>query len=955
MINFSSILRRGEPEEYYDSDMVLCRLMVPKNNEKTPAAAELLFASLHGTYDYSSNKQPVMSFEIVSVNKFIQFYFYVPRYLKEFVEGQFYAQYPTVEIVSADDYAVHSAERKHAIGAELVTTKDDVFPLKTFESFDVDPLSGITSVLSGTESEDEVWIQVCVSPINDSWQKNALNYTKSIRAGRDPGEKFWKTLFRDLLGATKPVSGDGASASSQATEVSGPMQLALKGIEDKTTKLGFRTNIRIVSLSPDMIKARRRLNSVIGAFKQFNTVNMNGLVQGSVLEGDILLDLYRRRVIGAKPYILNIEELASVYHLPGESVVTPTMDWAGAKKGEPPQNLPIMGDKDVSDMTIIGKTNFRGEEKNFGLKIKDRALHVYAIGKTGVGKSTLLSGMILDDIYKGRGVAVVDPHGDLVKDVMDYIPPERVDDVVYFAPADRNFPIGFNLLESVDPEYKNLVASGIVSVFKKIFGESWGPRLEYILRNVVLGLLDYPGATLLSILKVLADTKFRRDVIDKISDPIIKDFFLNEFERYDQKFRTEAVAPIQNKVGQFLSSTVIRNIVGQETSTVDIRQIMDSKKILLIDLSIGKIGEDNSALLGSMLITKIQMAAMTRADLEKHERTPFYLYVDEFQNFATDSFAVILSEARKYGLSLMITNQYIAQMPETVADAVFGNVGTLICFRVGAGDAEALQREFVPVFEAADLTNIDNYNIYIKMAIDGITSAPFSSKTILPNFTKNEDVNGIIEASRQKYAKPREEIEVSIASKVLADSPALASAVGVDTAGKKPVEQGSGQKNEPETKSKELELTDGSGEKPQDDLPEELQGYKTAEDYDMKNWYFVNRTNYRKLAGKEIPEDGGAAKKERNDEEETGAGSADEPAGGVAKKEEKIEEGVQSSNLEPTGGVGEIEDKKPEITAPIEGGPVAQGPESIIKDENKSDKISILDDSGGVAEIEEIK
>ena len=884
MNNFFSILKRKRPEEYYDSDMVLCRLMVPKNNEKTPAAAELLFAALHGTYDYSSKRQPIMSFEIVSVNKFIQFYFYVPKYIKEFVEGQFYAQYPTVEIAVADDYASNIKERKYIVGTDMQTTKADVFPIKTFESFEVDPLSGITSVLSGADPKDEVWIQVCISPIDDSWQKGALDYTKAIRSGRDPGEPIWKSFAKELLGATRTKTGEGQSAPSESKDVSGPMQLALKGIEDKTTKLGFRTTIRIVSTSPDYTKAKRRLNSVVGAFKQFNTSNMNGFVQGNPLEGDVLLELFKKRSMGAKPYILNIAELASIFHLPGESVATPTMDWAGAKKGEPPQNLPIIDSNQDPDMTVVGKTNFRGEEKNFGLKIKDRALHVYAIGKTGTGKSTLLSGMILDDIYKGRGVAVVDPHGDLVKDVLDYIPPERVEDVVYFCPADRNFPIGFNLLESVDPEYKNLVASGIVSVFKKIFGESWGPRLEYILRNVVLGLLDYPGATLLSILKVLTDTKYRRDVVSKIEDPIIKDFFLNEFERYDQKFRTEAVAPIQNKVGQFLSSTVIRNIVGQEKSTVDIRQIMDSKKILLLDLSIGKIGEDNSALLGSMMITKIQMAAMTRADLAREERIPFYLYVDEFQNFATDSFAVILSEARKYGLSLMVTNQYIAQMPETVANAVFGNVGTLICFRVGAGDAEVLQREFVPVFEAGDLTNLDNYNIYIKMAIDGVTSLPFSSKTILPNFTKNESVEEIIGSSRLKYSKPREEIEGVIASTALGTAGAVSlsgSSAEDETDNKKEKdseERGSDQKEgvidkKKTVKEKVLAEEDpkedsGEGAKEEeieDDLPPELKGYKMSEDYDINNWYFINRTNFRKLAGKEILDDsGGGAEKEKN-------------------------------------------------------------------------------------------
>jgi hypothetical protein len=509
------------------------------------------------------------------------------------------------------------------------------------------------------------------------------------------------------------------------------------------------------------------------------------------------------------------------------------------------------------DMSVLGKTNFRGTERKFGIKIRDRALHMYAIGKTGTGKSTLLKNMIIDDIHKGRGVAVVDPHGDLVADVLAHVPENRVDDVIFFSPADRNYPVGFNLFENVDPEYKNIVSSGIVGVFKKIFGESWGPRLEYILRNVVLGLLDYPGATLLQVLKVLNDTKFRRSVVEKISDPIIKDFFVNEFERYDQKFRTEAIAPIQNKVGQFLSSTVVRNIVGQSANSINIRQAMDESKILLIDLSIGKIGEDNSQLLGSLMITKIQMAAMSRAEMPREKRTPFYLYVDEFQNFATDSFAVILSEARKYGLSLMVTNQYIAQMPENVASAVFGNVGTIITFRVGAGDAEFLNKEFVPVFEPADLVNIDNYAIYLKMAIDGVTSAPFSAKTVLSNYEPTNLSERIIESSRIKYSKPREEVEHDIAESTLGTSAANLAGSPNELIGKEqtdsalPQAQGVGE-GEPEKDEITPEIKES--------LPEELSNAKKGEDYDTNNWYFLTRTNFRKLTGREDePEDGNEA------------------------------------------------------------------------------------------------
>jgi hypothetical protein len=534
------------------------------------------------------------------------------------------------------------------------------------------------------------------------------------------------------------------------------------------------------------------------------------------------------------------------------------MDYAGSKKGEPPQNLPIAGTEQEDQISIIGKTNFRGTEKLFGIKIPDRTLHIYSIGKTGTGKSTLLKQMAIDDICKGRGVAVADPHGDLINDILEYIPENRAEDVVYFSPADREYPIGFNLLENVDPEYKNIVASGIVGVFKKIFGESWGPRLEYILRNVVLGLLDYPGATLLSVLKVLTDTKFRRGVVEKITDPVIRDFFINEYERYDQKFRTEAVAPIQNKVGQFLSSTIIRNIVGQKNSCIDVRKIMDEKKILLIDLSIGKIGEDNSALLGALMITKIQMAAMSRADVPREKRIPFYFYVDEFQNFATDSFAVILSEARKYGLSLTVTNQYIAQMPENVANAVFGNIGTLITFRVGAQDAEFLNREFVPVFEPADLTNLNNYNIYLKMSIDGVTSNPFSAKTILPEFKETNIVEKIINQSRSKYSRHRDEVEKEIEESTA--PPKLPEEILEPKAG----ENRTLQKEAQETREEPQNIQTSS--KP-DNLPDELRNVKEIEDYNLNKWYYLTRTGFKKATGQEIDDsvttaNGKTAKKE---------------------------------------------------------------------------------------------
>ncbi|MEI6144393.1 MAG: type IV secretion system DNA-binding domain-containing protein, partial [Candidatus Berkelbacteria bacterium] len=399
------------------------------------------------------------------------------------------------------------------------------------------------------------------------------------------------------------------------------------------------------------------------------------------------------------------------------------------------------------------------------IKLEDRRRHCYIIGKSGTGKSTLIENMAIDDVVEGRGVVVVDPHGDLVDKVLACVPDHRIDDVIVFDPADRSYPIAFNLLDKVEDDFKGMVASGFVGIFKKIFGESWGPRLEHILRNTVLALLDFPESTMLDIPRMLTEKRFREKVVSFVTDTVIKEFWINEFAQYDAKFRTEAVSPILNKVGQFLSTATIRNIVGQPHSRINIRDIMDTQKILLINLSRGKIGEDNSALLGAMMITKIQLSAMSRADVTIDKRPDCYLYVDEFQNFATESFAVILSEARKYNLNLTIANQYITQMPEIVRDAVFGNAGTIIAFRVGGADADFLVKEFEPIFEANDLVNLDRYQIYTKLLIDGITKPAFSARTLAPVEKLSGNRDTIIETSRKNYAANRSEVEAMIVEK----------------------------------------------------------------------------------------------------------------------------------------------------------------------------------------------
>lgn len=421
------------------------------------------------------------------------------------------------------------------------------------------------------------------------------------------------------------------------------------------------------------------------------------------------------------------------------------------------------GEKEVEAICLFGQTNFRGQARRFGIKTDDRRRHMYVIGKTGMGKTTLMENMVLQDIYNGHGLGVVDPHGDFAEKIINYVPPERINDVVYFNPSDVDFPIGFNILEVKNDEQKHLIVGGLMAVFKKIWPDVWSSRMEYILNNTLLALLDTPGSTLLGVNRLLSDKKFRKRVVKNISDPVVRGFWVNEFANYEPRYQKEAVAPIQNKIGQFLSASVIRNMVAQPKSTIDIRKIMDEKKILIMNLSKGRIGEDNSRLLGGMLITQIQLAAMSRVDIDEEDRQDFFLYVDEFQNFATPSFANILSEARKYRLSLIMAHQYVAQLDEVVADAVFGNVGSMVTFRVGAADAEVLAKEYTPTFTEEDIVNLPKFQIFLKLMIDGVASQPFSAGTMPPIGSPTQTFDRVVAVSRERYAKTKEDVAEKIA------------------------------------------------------------------------------------------------------------------------------------------------------------------------------------------------
>jgi len=414
-------------------------------------------------------------------------------------------------------------------------------------------------------------------------------------------------------------------------------------------------------------------------------------------------------------------------------------------------------------ITYLAKTNTRNKSQTFGIRQADRRLHMHVLGKTGTGKSTFLKNIIIQDIQEGRGVCVIDPHGDLAKEIIDFIPPHRSRDVIYFNPADQDFPVGFNVLENVAPVIRPLIASQVVSIFKNIYKDSWGARLEYILYNSILSLLDYENSTLLSIQRLLSDKEFRAQVVAKVQDPVVKNFWNKEFDNYNSDFRQEALSPIQNKVGQFLTSAPVRNIVGQIKSKLDMRFIMDNKRILICNLAKGEIGEDKTQLLGSLIVTKIFLSALQRADQPEHLRKDFHLFIDECQNLATPILSSILSESRKYALNLTLTNQFLDQIPMDIKKAILGNVGTLVSFRLGAPDAVELEQEFAPEFSATDLENIGRHQICLKLAIDNMVSRPFSAETLPPIASAtNSNRENIIKTSREKYGTRKAVIEDKI-------------------------------------------------------------------------------------------------------------------------------------------------------------------------------------------------
>jgi len=781
--------RKETPEEFLipkDTVDTFLKIKVPKETDpkrfelqSAPIAAEQMFASLHGLLKFTPNIQEHISFELSADKTGVTFYCSLPSHLREYVESQIYAQYPEAQISQIENYIKRAEAGDYFRAVYLKPVKEDFFPIKTFRDFEVDPLSPLTSALEEISQRSRAFIQFSIRPVPDTWQESGYAYVEAVRSGvsldtgwglKDITKSFFSELGEIVSSIPKRITYSGETESSykglktpeqKRVDISAGQKLELEAIENKLSKMGFESCIKIAVIGTSESEVDNKIKSLTATFKQFSTANLNSFELSSTLDFSELVD---RSFKDEESFILNTEELASLFHLPSSALETPSIAWSLARRGEPPLNLP------TEDCTYIGKTTFRERQVKFGIRCSgtdsDRDRHMYLVGKTGTGKSTIFRNMIIQDMIDGNGVGVIDPHGELIDHVLDSVPSSRLDDVVIFDPSDWQNPVGINMLECSDITQKNLMASGLLGAFEKHFGYSWGPRLEYLLNYAILTLLEVPGTTMLGIVRLLMDDNYRKYILHDVNDVVIKDFWEKEFKgmKGSSNLMAEALSPIQNKVGRFLSSSTIRNILGQRTSSINLKDVMDNKKIFLVNLAKGKIGEDNANLLGSLLVSRLFFYVMQRVNLPEAERVPFYLFVDEFQNFAAGSFTNILSEARKYRLSLHLTHQYTAQLSEEMQDAIFGNVGTLLAMTLGAQDATILAPEFAPVFDENDLITLEKHHFYIKLVVDKMTGAPFSGVSLTPpapeEYTGNKDK--ALELSRKKYGRSAQNVDDKI-------------------------------------------------------------------------------------------------------------------------------------------------------------------------------------------------
>lgn len=709
------------------------QVTIPQGEEENPKKEELFDQVLVNLQNTVKNK--VLSLEFWGHEQYTYCYLVVPDDLLETVEGLIYSTFPDCEIQQTKDYTEFFNPQKQAFaGANLKMKFFDIYPIKSYEKFTEDSQSGLFSVISKIASDEQAWVQIVIRPRNET-AAHHFKRTWTMRFAR------WRQVFhvRDWFRAK--------------TEESIRIK-RYKLAQEKYKFTPYDVVVRCAYVAKNQDEAKRKLQAVINSFYQFNDTDIQEFDAGRIVSSDSFLSTYRKRSI-AGHYMMGSKEVATLYHYPNADY-TPHIVHVLAKKSEPPQDLPKKGTPDIS---LFGTTNYHNNFVDFGIKREDRKRHLYTVGKSGSGKSKLLELLIKEDFDTGQGVAVLDPHGDLVDNVMRYIPEHRIKDVVLFDPSDVDFPIAFNPLENVGEAYKMQVTIGFIDIFKKLFGTNWSDRMEHVLRYTTLALLDSPNTTVLSILKMLTDKNYRQKIISRIQDSVVKNFWVSEFAAWSEKFDAEAITPLLNKVGQLVSTNMIRNIVGQPVNKFNIRDIMDNQKILLMKVSKGLLGEENSQILGSMIITKMYQAAMQRADTREEERQDFYFYIDEFQNFATNTFAEILSESRKYRLNLTLAHQYMGQLIPVVQKTVFGNVGSIISFRVGSDDASILASEYNPIFKDRDIINLGMREFYIKMSVNGEIREAFSARTIDAPPITDDHSKAIIEHSRKNYCSTKADVE----------------------------------------------------------------------------------------------------------------------------------------------------------------------------------------------------
>lgn len=779
-------------------DMLLFLVMMPKNPSKKGgdeqkeekmmiAQMEQVFSNflyLKKTSMFQS--PPAVTFEIASQigGPDISFYVAVPKYLGTVFEKYVQGVYPSAVVDKVpQDYTVFEPQGATA-AAYLRLSENFLFPISTYQTLEKDPLSLITNDLSKISANEGAAVQVVIRPLSSmNIRRKGEKALRKIREGRDLRTAVVQSLHGPIMEAFEMLLSPGPKKqTTQNSQQIDPQtglpkqqgfdQKGYDAIQSKIQKQPFEVNIRVVASAQNQERANEILEHLTAAFSQYSLSAINGLqpkyVRGKELK-KLIYDFSFRNFNPTNSSILNLEELASIYHFPSHFIETPYVKAAKSATAAPPAELPLQGE------SLIGKVLFRGEERKIYFAGKeDRRRHFYIVGQTGVGKSGLLESMTAQDIQNGEGVAVVDPHGELAESVLANVPKERVDDVVLFEPFDTERPCGLNMLEYDTPEQKDFAVQEMIAIFMKLFPpEIIGPMFEHYMRNAMLALMadkNNPG-TLVEIPKMFTDPSFLQQRLQKVQDPIVRNFWTKEWAQTTGSTRSDMLGYVVSKLGRFIENEMMRNIIGQARSGFDLAKIMDEKKIFIANLSKGLTGEVNSSLLGLILVSKMQMAAMRRARVAESQRTDFYLYIDEFQNFTTDSIATILSEARKYKLNLIMAHQYMPQLKQEIRDAVLGNVGTVGAFRIGAEDAENLEKQFEPGFTRFDLVNLDNFNVVMKMMINNKISTPFKMETLSPPKGKPEIVGAIKKISKLKYGRPKSEVEQDIMKRSFVDPP----------------------------------------------------------------------------------------------------------------------------------------------------------------------------------------